>query len=132
MFPNCEKRPENLFFRSISLDSALSMMVGKESRRRVWPVGAVSKTMQLKFMFCTIFISSANDIASSTPGMELDMSENMLPDRIGGTGENIFSSRGVVGGTISLTKKVEKRREIVHGSASDVTWPLREACPTAS
>ena len=78
MLPNCEKRPENLFLRSISFDSALSMMVGKERRRSVCPVGAVSKTMQLKFMFCTIFISSANDIASSTPGMEFDMSENML------------------------------------------------------
>ena len=81
-----------------SFPSAFSSTLGKERKRRVWPVGAVSKTIAEYSMdltclhtdtyrkglkgqttlydddnegagMVTYFIISANDIASSTPGM---------------------------------------------------------------
>src|SRR5271170_6001928 len=63
MGPNREDNRE-------TLASAFSRTVGKERKRRVWPVGAVSKMMTLYSIESTYFMTSAKFIASSTPGME--------------------------------------------------------------
>lgn len=47
-------------------------MEGKERRRRVCPVGAVSKTTTSYFISCTSFMSSEKESASSIPGMDVD------------------------------------------------------------
>ena len=45
------------------------MTVGNCRNRRVWPVGAVSKMMTSYDSDLTCLRTSANDIASSTPGI---------------------------------------------------------------
>jgi hypothetical protein len=45
-----ENRPPILFLIDIILPRPLSNTLGKASKRRVWPVGAVSKTIVSNFM----------------------------------------------------------------------------------
>ena len=54
--------------RLLMLSRDFSMMVGKDRRRRVCPVGAVSKTTTSYSMFWTCSMSCENDMASSIPG----------------------------------------------------------------
>ena len=57
-----------------AVNRTLSIIPGSDSRRSVWPVGAVSNTVTAKSICCTCFISSANDISSSMPGMFVENS----------------------------------------------------------
>lgn len=63
---------------SAILPRAFSSTLGKLRKRRVWPVGAVSNTMVSNDVDLTCFMTSANDMASSTPGIDSAMSWNML------------------------------------------------------
>mmetsp|Transcript_27262 Transcript_27262/g.60053 ORF Transcript_27262/g.60053 Transcript_27262/m.60053 type:complete len:232 (-) Transcript_27262:209-904(-) len=72
--------PPNLSLSSMTLPRAFSRIVGKDNKRRVCPVGAVSKTTTSKSRFCTCFINSEKDMASSIPGMLL-VSSDIIEER---------------------------------------------------
>mmetsp|Transcript_25752 Transcript_25752/g.57748 ORF Transcript_25752/g.57748 Transcript_25752/m.57748 type:complete len:273 (-) Transcript_25752:903-1721(-) len=69
----CPMRPPNLSFRSISFPNAFSRIVGKLSRRSVWPVGAVSSTTRSyvpRLMSC---MTLARATTSSVPAGSVSM-----------------------------------------------------------
>mmetsp|Transcript_1318 Transcript_1318/g.2722 ORF Transcript_1318/g.2722 Transcript_1318/m.2722 type:complete len:224 (-) Transcript_1318:215-886(-) len=76
----CPINPPNRSLSSITLPKAFSRIVGKLNRRRVCPVGAVSKTTTSKSRFCTCFMSSEKDMASSIPGM-LFVNSDIIDDK---------------------------------------------------
>ena len=69
--------PSIVGFISNSFSKPLSKIVGKFSKRNVCPVGAVSNTITLYFISYTLFISSPNPMASSTPGTDAAISDIM-------------------------------------------------------
>mmetsp|Transcript_26918 Transcript_26918/g.57667 ORF Transcript_26918/g.57667 Transcript_26918/m.57667 type:complete len:259 (-) Transcript_26918:74-850(-) len=76
----CPINPPNRSLSSMTLPKAFSRIVGKDNKRRVCPVGAVSKTTTSKSRFCTCFINSEKDIASSIPGI-LFVSSDIMDER---------------------------------------------------
>ena len=62
--------PPMLLANSPSLTKAFSMSSGNPSRRRVWPVGAVSKTITENSIDWMELMSSAKPSASSMPGID--------------------------------------------------------------
>ena len=61
---------ENEFLSFISLVNPFSMTAGNDRRRRVWPVGAVSKTTTSKSIRFTNFITYKETKYISTKAME--------------------------------------------------------------
>ena len=83
------KPPETRMSRRSRPDHA-SMSSGSERNRRVWPVGAVSKTTTSQVGFSMCFSSSSNASASSSPGRI--MSAVLISDFISSSSSLAFGS----------------------------------------